>query len=187
VSRVRNPLRPRLQYVESRGWALYVNEIAASPLLSFAQRARIYRRNGIETQSDLIFPRCYFHSANVRIGEGVRLNHGVHLENVARVEIGPRSGLGIFTTVITSTHELGPHHTRLGEWSYEPVTIGAGCWIGAHSVILPGVTIADGCVVAAGSVVREDCEADGLYAGVPARRVKDLPADGAPRRAADYM
>ena len=37
-----------------------------------------------------------------------------------------------------------------------------------------GVTVGDGCVVAAGAVVREDCEPGGLYAGVPARRVKKL-------------
>jgi maltose O-acetyltransferase len=40
--------------------------------------------------------------------------------------------------------------------------------------VLPGVTIGAGCAVAAGAVVTADCEPDGLYAGVPARRVRDL-------------
>jgi acetyltransferase-like isoleucine patch superfamily enzyme len=78
------------------------------------------------------------------------------------------------TLVLTSTHAIGPHHARLGDWRYLPVTIGAGCWIAARSVIMPGVTIGDGCIVAAGAVVLEDCEPDGLYAGVPARRIRDL-------------
>ncbi|WP_372495087.1 acyltransferase [Nocardioides pinisoli] len=50
-----------------------------------------------------------------------------------------------------------------------------GAWIGAAVTVLPGVTIGPGCVVAAGSVVTADCQANGLYAGVPARRIRDLP------------
>ena len=49
-----------------------------------------------------------------------------------------------------------------------------GCWICAGCTILPGVTIGEGCVIAAGSVVNKDCAPDGLYAGVPAKRIKDL-------------
>jgi acetyltransferase-like isoleucine patch superfamily enzyme len=76
---------------------------------------------------------------------------------------------------VTSTHEPGDHFNRRGAYTTEPVTIGAGCWIGSRALILPGVNIADGCTIGAGSVVTRDCEADGFYAGVPARRVKDLP------------
>jgi maltose O-acetyltransferase len=162
--------------VMSRKWAFLINDVAASPYVSMPTRIRIMRRFGIESESDHIYPRCYFHTCNVWLGPGAILNHGVHIENVARVEVGPMTGLGVFTTVLTSTHELGPSENRLGEWTPQPVTFGAGCWIGARSLILPGVTIGDGCLVAAGSVVRDDCEPNGLYAGVPARRVKDLPA-----------
>jgi maltose O-acetyltransferase len=41
-------------------------------------------------------------------------------------------------------------------------------------MLLPGVTVGDGCVIAAGSVVTGDCEPHGVYAGVPAKRVRDL-------------
>jgi maltose O-acetyltransferase len=80
----------------------------------------------------------------------------------------------VHTVVITSNHEIGPSEERLGAWRREPVTVGAGCWVGARCLILPGVTIGDGCIVAAGSTVRDDCEPNGVYAGVPARRVRDL-------------
>lgn len=162
--------------VLSRRWAFLVNGLAASPYVSMPTRVRILRRLGIESETAHIYPRCYFHTCNVWLGPGAILNAGVHLENVERVEIGPNTGLGIFTVVLTSTHELGPHECRLGEWVRKPVTIGAGCWVGARSLILPGVTVGDGCLIAAGSVVTEDCEPDGVYAGVPARRIKDLQA-----------
>jgi maltose O-acetyltransferase len=160
----------------SRRWTFLVNDLAASPYLSRRTRVALLRRLGIETETDHIFPRCYFHTCNIWLGRGAILNHGVHIENVERVEVGPLTGLGVFTVVLTSTHDLGPHRRRFGEWHRKPVTIGAGCWIGARSLILPGVTIGDGCLVAAGSVVADDCEPDGLYAGTPARRIKDLPA-----------
>ena len=166
--------------VRSRAWAFWVNGVAASPLLTLARRKQLYRACGIDVETHLVYPRCYIHGPDVRIGADALLNHGVHLENVARIEIGPRTALGPFVLVLTSSHALGDGSARAGAWNWAPVTIGAGCWLGARSVILPGVTVGDGCVVAAGAVVREDCEPHGLYAGVPARRVRDLE-DPSPR------
>lgn len=168
-------LRPAVEGVFSRRWAFGVNTVAASPLVTEATRHAILRRSGLELGDVRILPRCHFHSADIRMDDGAILNHGVHIENVGRVEIGAATGLGIFTTVLTSNHELGSSRARLGAWFIEPVTIGAGCWIGARVLILPGVTIGDGCVVAAGALIRQDCAPNGVYAGVPARRVKDLP------------
>jgi maltose O-acetyltransferase len=160
--------------VPSRRWVLAINGLAASPLLSMRTRLRIYRRFGLDIEDATVFPRCYFHTNLVRVGAGALVNYGCHIENVAPVEIGSRTALGQFVKIITSTHEVGQHDTRAGTWGVLPVKIGQGCWIGASAVLLPGVTVGDGVVIAAGAVVRADCEPDGLYAGVPARRVAEL-------------
>lgn len=171
----RSPLRPSASSVVSRRWGFYVNNVAASSFVSRPDRLRIYHRFGLDIQTDAVFPGCYFHTADIHIAAGAIINQNVHIENTGRVEIGPRTGLGLQTTIITSNHDLGPSHMRLGpRWFQEPVVIGSGCWIGARCLILPGATIGDGCLVAAGSVVRGVLEPDGLYAGVPARRVKHL-------------
>ena len=166
--------RRRARSVASRSWSLAVNGIAASPLLSNRARARIYRSRGIVIERGEIFPRCYFHSASIEIGTEALINYGCHVENAAPVVIGSRTALGMFVRIITSTHAVGPHEKRAGAWTARPVVIGDGCWIGTGATLLPGVTVADSCVVAAGAVVRDDCAADGFYAGVPARRVADL-------------
>ena len=55
-----------------------------------------------------------------------------------------------------------------------PIDIQDGCWIGANSIILPGTIIKQGCVIAAGSVVKGECNANCLYAGIPAYKKKEL-------------
>jgi acetyltransferase-like isoleucine patch superfamily enzyme len=80
--------------------------------------------------------------------------------------------------LLTTGHDLGPHEQRAGELTAAPIVVGDGAWIGARSVVLPGITVGPGAVVAAGSVVTTDCEPDGLYAGVPAVRKRELPTDG---------
>ena len=65
--------------------------------------------------------------------------------------------------------------TRAGALFLAPLVVSSGCWIGARAVLLPGLTIGEGCVVGAGAVVTKDCLPIGLYAGIPARRIRDLP------------
>ncbi|QYR20593.1 acyltransferase [Paenibacillus sp. sptzw28] len=77
----------------------------------------------------------------------------------------------------TSSHDPGTKHKRAGKNNGKPIIIGDGSWIGARSIILQGVTVGEGCIIAAGSLVNKDCEPNGLYAGIPAKRIKDLPVE----------
>jgi acetyltransferase-like isoleucine patch superfamily enzyme len=152
-----------------------VNRLAASPLWTNEQRRAIYKRLGIPIEEDVVIgPACYFHSDIVSVGARTWINHGCHFEAVAPIEIGSDCGLSLYVTVLTSTHEVGTHQNRMGRWGVQPVKIGDGSWLGARVTVLPGVTIGDGCIIAAGALVKDDCEPDGLYAGVPARRIRDL-------------
>ena len=69
---------------------------------------------------------------------------------------------------------MGEHKQRAGKSIFGSITIGSGVWIGADVTILPGINIADGCVIGAGSVVAKSTQPDGLYCGNPAKRIKDL-------------
>jgi acetyltransferase-like isoleucine patch superfamily enzyme len=75
----------------------------------------------------------------------------------------------------TSGHRIGSAERRAGVYVADPIAIGDGSWIGTRAVLLGGVTVGAGCMVAAGAVVVADCQPNGLYAGTPARRVRDLP------------
>jgi maltose O-acetyltransferase len=159
---------------DSKLWHGLVNVVAASAVWTEPQRARLLRRGGIDIRNGQVQPGCFFFSDQVEFGEWVWINHRVYFDTRDWIRIGDRTGLGMETMVLTSTHEPGDHHNRRGAYKTAPVTIGAGCWIGSRVTIMPGVTIGDGVTVAAGAVVTRDCEPDGLYAGVPAKRLKDL-------------
>ena len=106
----------------------------------------------------------------IRIGDRVFLNSGVVLFSVVAITIGDDVALaGEVYVMDSSSHgiEGKPIHEAA-------VTIGRGSWIGARSIILPGVTIGERVVVAAGSVVTKDVPDDTLVGGNPARIIRPL-------------
>ena len=105
--------------------------------------------------------------ARLLIGDGVRLTARVRITCREEVVIGDGTYLA-WDVSITDTD----YHRCDGGRCDAPVRIGAGVWIGARALVLKGVTIGDGAVVAAGSVVTDDVPAGALVAGVPARVVR---------------
>lgn len=111
----------------------------------------------------------------LRIEAGVYLNTGVSLHPTGGLTIGRNVSCGPRVIIMTGSHEIGIPARRASEPTiYSAVHIGDGAWLGAGVLVSPGVTIGSGCVIAPGAVVTRDCEPDGLYGGVPARRIRDL-------------
>lgn len=113
--------------------------------------------------------------SNIRLGHRVQVNVGVTLNAGAPISVGHGAGLGQDVMLLTDTHEMGPPTGRVGPRISKPITIGDGAWLGARVVVLPGVTIGPGAVVAAGAIVTEDVPPNTLVAGVPAKVVRQLP------------
>ncbi len=113
-------------------------------------------------------------AAGLILGERCFVNTGCYFDVDALIVLGADVALGQQTMVLTSTHKIGGSHRRAGENRASPVTIGDGAWIGARSVVLPGVTIGAGAIVGAGAVVTRDVDADTVVGGVPARTIREL-------------
>ena len=92
------------------------------------------------------------------------------------VEIGEAVRVSHRCVIISNTHHISRSVWRRSEEGdrHRPVLIERGCWIGASVTIYPGVTIREGCVINAGSVVATSTEPNGLYAPLFASRIKDL-------------
>lgn len=155
-------------------WNFVVNTLASSRAIPDRRRWRLLKILGLDVQHSSITPGSFFGSTKVSIGERTFINQECFFDAFDQITIGADVAFGPRVTVLTSSHETGPSSRRSGAIQGKPVIIGDGCWIGAAATILPGVTIGAGCVVAAGAVVTAECAPNGLYAGVPARRVRDL-------------
>lgn len=111
---------------------------------------------------------------NIHVGDDFLANCNVTILDTAPVRIGDRVLIGPGALITTAGHPLPPDKRGKGLAERRPVTIGDDVWIGGNATILPGVTIGNGSVIAAGAVVTEDVPPGCLMAGVPARKIKDL-------------
>lgn len=176
------PMAPaRAQLPERRGrLRYYVGMIALRlvvplPVLPGLTRAQILRFCGVRVGAGTdVRARCVFTTPNVSFGEDCYVNFGVTLDSAASITVGDNVAIAMGATIVTSTHELGCGRARASTACAHPVVIESGCWLGACATVMPGVRIGHGCMIAAGALVTGDCAPDGLYAGVPARRVRDL-------------
>lgn len=160
----------------ARAGMLVFNAVQGSSLTPKLVRWALLRARGVRSSTYQISQGCWFGGGDVEVGSGTYVNFGVVFDNLGAIRIGARCDIGMRTMLITSTHAVGPSSRRAGPLHGEPIVIEDGCWIGAGAVILPGVTVGAGCIVASGAVVTRDCEPDGLYAGTPAKRLRDLDA-----------
>lgn len=110
----------------------------------------------------------------LEIGAGTFINYGCSIAASQLVRIGPRCSIGTYVIVMDNDyHRLEPDR-RNEKPPSAPVVIGENVWLGARAIILRGVTIGAGSVIAAGSVVTRDIPAGVLAAGVPARVIRNL-------------
>lgn len=108
------------------------------------------------------------------IGADSMITGSLFVDLGAEVRIGDRVHIGHHVVLETVDHEINPTTRRCGAWKAAPIFVDDGAWLGCRVLILPGVRIGKGAVVAAGAVVTRDVPPDTLVAGVPARVVRDL-------------
>jgi maltose O-acetyltransferase len=121
-----------------------------------------------------VFIEAPFHCAygvNITLGDGVYINAGCTILDSGAVTIGARSMLGPAVQIYCADHHRDPVLRAQGQEIARPVEIGCDVWIGGAAVILPGVTIGDGAIVGAGSVVTREVAAGSTVAGNPARQL----------------
>jgi acetyltransferase-like isoleucine patch superfamily enzyme len=123
----------------------------------------------------------FYEMTGVPIGAGTVINPNVLLYDEYRglVSIGERVSVASGVALVAAS---GPNNSRLAEHPYVRanlvetghITIEDDAWLGAHAVILPGVTIGACAIVGAGAVVADDVPRHTVVAGVPARSVRTL-------------
>jgi len=134
--------------------------------------------------------------SGIRVGDGSKVNGGVRVLGRGSVSIGRETWVGpgvVFYShpdapitigdrcdlapevcLMTGSHDIGSHERRAGTGWAKPIVIANGCWVGARAMILGGVTIGEGTVIAAGAVVTSAVPPGCLAGGVPAKLIRSL-------------
>lgn len=116
------------------------------------------------------------YGTNVKVGSNVFINVNCTIIDTCTVSIGSRTLVGPNVSFFSGTHPLDPdlRNGTNGPELGKPITIGNDCWIAGNVIILPGVTIGDGCTIGAGSVVTKDVPAYHCVAGNPAKILRKI-------------
>ncbi|MCC8144637.1 MAG: sugar O-acetyltransferase [Tannerellaceae bacterium] len=111
---------------------------------------------------------------NIEIGENFFTNHNCIMLDGVKITFGDNVFIAPNCGFYTAGHPLDIEQRNKGlEYAF-PITVGNNVWIGGHVVVLPGVTIGDGCVIGAGSVVTKDIPAGMLAVGNPCRVLRPI-------------
>lgn len=192
--KVRNKLKNNPKWKKFIDWVI-MNQVETRPRWFVRLLAPIYQHRGkhsvihrsarMDTPPYRIFSLGdysvieSFVCINNAVGDVMIGNHtriGLHNTIIGPVEIGSHVNLAQGITVTALNHNFDDTQKRIDEQGVStiPVTIEDDVWIGANAVILPGVTIGNHCVVAAGAVVTKDVPPHSLVAGVPAKVIKNI-------------
>ncbi|MER6947733.1 acyltransferase [Nonomuraea sp. NPDC000554] len=111
----------------------------------------------------------------LRIGASCSIGRGTHVVAHQSIDIGDHVFTGPYVYITDQNHVYDDPETPIGrQWPRNnPVSIGAGSWLGAGAIILPGTRLGRQCVVAAGAVVRGEFPDHSVVAGVPAKLVRE--------------
>lgn len=120
---------------------------------------------------------------NITVGSDVFVNRGTFLDSKGGLELGDSVGVGEFVVVFTHSHSESAHSRR----DYAKVAIGDYAKIYSCSMILPGVTVGEGAIVAAKSLVAGNVEPYTVVAGAPARPVRERRTEGRKGAALDHV
>lgn len=114
------------------------------------------------------------------LGHGAVLATGANIRAAGgTIRVGSASVIGQHTVVVAANHRIlrgVPYLNTHWDESRVGVVVGDNVWVAANCTLLPGTTIGDNAMIAAGSVVRGDVPSNEIWGGVPARRLKAVPS-----------
>ena len=115
-----------------------------------------------------------FGGGHVHFGKYVYANFNLTMVDDTHIYVGDYTMIGPNVTIASAGHPILPELREKGYQYNMPVHIGKNCWIGAGSVILPGITIGDNTVIGAGSVVTKDIPENVVAVGNPCRVLREI-------------
>ncbi|MBC6680760.1 sugar O-acetyltransferase [Zhenpiania hominis] len=126
-----------------------------------------------------MFPPFYTDCGkNITVGKNVFINTGCRFQDQGGIRIGDHVLIGHNVVLATLNHDFAPYNRATMHPA--PIHIEDRVWIGANATVVPGVTIGENSIVAAGAVVTKDVPPNTIVGGVPAKVLKRIDENGNP-------
>lgn len=163
----------------SKAWEVVFRTIKLSAALNTSTdidqvRERLSEIIGsqIDKSTTIFVPFYTNFGQHIQLGNNIFINHACTFLDMGGITIEDDVQIGPKVNLITENHPIDPANRKVLD--LKSIHIKRNVWIGAAATILPGVTIGENSVVAAGAVVRNDVEANTIVAGVPAKVIKNI-------------
>lgn len=127
----------------------------------------------LPASSMIVPPFIIDFACQMKMESNVFINHHLTCMSAGGITIGEGTMIGPNVTLVTTNHDF----EDIMILRCRPITIGRKVWIGANVLVLPGITVGDGAILAAGAVVTHDVAPHAIVAGNPARVIKTIHSD----------
>lgn len=161
-------------------WSIFTTLVRVASNMFVVLKSKLFYRNAkLILGSDVYVHHSSEIRSYIEIGHGTYINGGVRILGTSKIKIGKYCAIGSGVRIISSNHDIShanlqynfenKHFRRNVDVSKGPVTIGNNVWVGDLVIVLSGVHIGDGSVLAAGAIVTRDVPPYAIVAGNPAK------------------
>ena len=126
----------------------------------------------IDSSTTVLAPFSTNFGKHTTIGKNVFINHGCSFLDLGGITIEDDVLIGPQVKLVTENHPVDPSNRK--SLDLKSIHIEKNVWLGAGAIILPGVTVGENSIVAAGAVVTKDVPSNTIVGGVPARFIKKI-------------
>ena len=126
----------------------------------------------IDTSTTVFVPFFTNFGRHIKFGKNIFINHACSFLDMGGITIEDDVQIGPKVNLITENHPVDPSQRK--HIDLKPILIKRNAWIGAGVTILPGVTVGENSIVAAGAVVNKDVPANTIVGGIPAKLLKTI-------------
>ena len=167
-----DPQLPDMWEVVNRTLKLIPTLNSSTDIQQIRERLSAIICKPIDVSTTIFVPFHTNFGQHIQLGKNVFINHGCTFLDLGGIVIEDDVLIGPQVCVITENHPLNP--TQRKSLDLKSVTIKRNAWIGANATILPGVTVGENSIVAAGAVVTKDVPPNTIVGGVPAKKLKNI-------------
>lgn len=170
--RLNDPEYPKIQEVVDRTLRLSSKLNSSGNVDEIREYVSAITGRKVDESSTIFAPLYVNFGQFIQLGKNVFINHACSFLDMGGITIEDDVLIGPRVNLVTENHPLDPSDRRA--LITKPIVIKRKAWIGAGATILPGVTIGENAVIAAGAVVSKDVPANTVAGGVPAKFIKTI-------------